>query len=86
MHLTGDGTPKTLSVIIQCIKRTENMSSLSPNNDKKRKSPRKSAGQMPHYLAREYNEHKGGKGGKKSGGGGKKRAKEIESSSDDDSN
>ena len=32
-----------------------------------RKSPRKTAGNKPHYLAEEYNEDKGGKGGKKMG-------------------
>jgi hypothetical protein len=61
------------------------MSSLSPNEDARRMSPRKSVGQMPHYLGREDNEHKGGKGAKKSGGGVKKRAKECNSSLDDDS-
>jgi len=75
-----------MPVTIQCIKRTDNMSSLSPNEDGRRRSPRKSASQMPHYLAREYNEHKEGKGGKKSGGGVKKWAKESEALSDDDSN
>ncbi len=45
------------------------MNSESPNNDARRTSPRKSAGRMPHYLARESNEEKGGKGVKKSGGG-----------------
>jgi hypothetical protein len=65
------------------------MSSITPNDDARRTSPRKSAGRMPHYLARESNEEKGGKGLNKSGGGVKKRAaKESESSSsssDDDS-
>ena len=41
------------------------MSSNSPNEDTSRTSPRKSAIQMPHYLARDYNKHKGGEGGKK---------------------
>jgi len=75
-----------MPVTIHCIKRTDNMSSLSPNEDGRRRSPRKSASQMPHYLAREYNEHKEGKGGKKWGGGVKKWAKESEALSDDDSN
>ena len=62
------------------------MSSLSPNDNARRKSPRKSAGQMPHYLARETIKQKGGGGKKKSGGGVKKRAeKESDLSSDDDS-
>ncbi len=64
------------------------MSSMSPNDNARRTSPRKSAGQMPHYLARETINYKGGGGGgeKKSGGGVKKRAaKESDSSSDDDS-
>ncbi len=62
------------------------MSSLSPNEDARRRSPRKSAGQMPHYLGREDNEHKWGKGVKKLGGGVKIRAKESGSLSDNDSN
>ena len=65
------------------------MSSITPNDDARKTSPRKSAGRMPHYLARESNEEKGGKVVNKSGGGVKKRAaKESESSSsssDDDS-
>ena len=62
------------------------MSSLSPNDNARRTSPRKSARQMPHYLVRETIEQKGGEGEKKSGGGVKKRAtKESDSSSDDDS-
>jgi hypothetical protein len=62
------------------------MSSLSPTKDARKTSPRKSAGQMPHYLARESIKQKGGVGEKKSGGGMKKRAaKESDSSSDDDS-
>jgi hypothetical protein len=65
-----------MSVTIQCIKRTDIMSSLSPNEDTRRMSPRKSAGQMPHYLAREYNGQKRGKEGMKSGGGVKKWVKE----------
>ena len=48
------------------------MSSLSPNKDARRMSPRKSAVRMPHYFARETNEQKGGEGVKKSGGGVKK--------------
>ena len=53
--------------------------------DGSRKSPRKTAGNKPHYLAEEYNEDKGGEGGKKMGGGRKKRAKESNSSSEDNS-
>ena len=49
------------SVTIQCIRRTDNMNLLSLNEDARRKSPRKSVGQMPHYMAREYNEQKGGR-------------------------
>ena len=60
------------------------MSSLSPNDDARRMSPRKLVGQMPHYLAREYIEQKRGKGGKKSGGGGKKWGKESDSLSDNE--
>jgi hypothetical protein len=60
------------------------MSSLSPNDDARRTSPRKSAGQMPH--SRESNKEKGGKGVKKSGGGVNKWAvaekSELSSSSD----
>ena len=74
-----------MSVAIQCIKRKDNMSSLSPNEDARRTNLRKSAGQMTHYMAREYNEQKGENGGKKSGGGVKKHGKERDSSSDDDS-
>ncbi len=62
------------------------MNSESSNDDAKRTSPRKSAGRMPHYLARESNEEKGGKGVKKLGGGVNKRAvaeeRELSSSSD----
>ena len=58
-----------MSVTTQCIKRRKHMSSLSPNKDARRTTPRKSAGQMPHYLARESDKQKGGEGGKKSGGG-----------------
>ena len=62
------------------------MNSLSPKDDGRRTSPRKSAGRMPHYLARESNEEKVGKGVKKSGGGVNKRAvaeeSELSSSSD----
>jgi hypothetical protein len=57
-----------MSVTTQCIKE-KHMSSLSPNEDARRTSPRKLAGQMPHYLARESNKQKGGKGGNKSGDG-----------------
>ena len=60
------------------------MSSLSANDDARRMSPRKSVGQMPNYLAREYIEQNRGKGGKKSGGGGKKWGKESDSSSDNE--
>ena len=65
------------------------MSSLSPNNDARRMSPRKSAGQMPHYLARGSNKQKGVKRAKKLGVGLNKwaAAEESESlaSSNDDS-
>ena len=74
-----------MSVTTQCIKRKNNMSSLSPNEDTRRTSPRKSAKQMPHYFARESDEQKRGKGGKKSGGGVKKQAKESNSLPGDDS-
>jgi hypothetical protein len=67
------------------MKRTDNMSSLSPNEDTRRMGLTKSVAQMPHYLAREYNKHKGGKEWKKRGGGVKKQAKENNSSLDDDS-
>ncbi len=53
------------------------MSSLSPSKDTRRKSQRKTAGEMPQYLAREYEENKRGQGGKKSGGDGKKRGRET---------
>jgi hypothetical protein len=56
------------------------------SHDARRTSPRKSAGRMPHYLARESNEEMGWKGLKKSGGGVNKRAgaeeSELSSSSD----
>ena len=52
-----------MSVTIQHIKKKKSMSSLSPNKDARRTSPRKSAGRMPHYLARETNKQKGGRGG-----------------------
>jgi hypothetical protein len=55
------------------------MNSLSTKDDGRRTSPRKSAGQMPHYLARESNEEKVGKGVKKLGRGVNKRAVEEES-------
>ena len=55
------------------------MNSLSPKDEGRRTSPRKSAGRMPHYLARESNEEKVGKGVKKSGRGVNKRAVEEES-------
>ncbi len=67
------------------------MSSNSPNDDARRTSPRKSAGQMqPQYLARETNEQKGGKGVKKLGVVLEKRTaamkqSESPSSYDDDS-
>jgi len=65
------------------------MSSLSPNDDARRTRPRKSAGQMPHYLAWESNEQKGVKRAKKSGVGLNKWAVAEESeslaSSNDDS-
>jgi hypothetical protein len=54
------------------IKRTDNMSSLHPSKDARRKSPRKTAGEMLQYLAKENEENKRGQGGKKSGGDGKK--------------
>ncbi len=53
--------------------------------DGSRKSPRKTAGNKPHYLAGKYNKHKGGEGGKKLRGFVKKQAKECNSSSEDDS-
>jgi hypothetical protein len=59
------------------IKRTDNMSLLSPSEDARRKSPRKTAGERPQYLAREYEKNKRGQEGKKSGGDGKKRARET---------
>jgi hypothetical protein len=78
-----------MSVTIRRIKK-HYMSSLSPNNNARRTSPRKSAGQMPHYLARESNEQKGVKQAKKLGVGLNKRAAAEESeslsSSDDDNN
>ena len=55
------------------------MNSLSPKDEGRRTSPRKSAGRMPHYLARESNKEKVGKGVKKSGRGVNKRAVEEES-------
>ena len=58
---------KKLNVSYNTVhKRTDNiMSSLSPNNeDARRKSPRKSAGQMPQYLARDYTNTRGGKEGR----------------------
>ena len=69
-----------MSVTTKCIKRKNDMSSLSPNEDARRTSPRKSAGKMPHYLARESNKQKGGKGG-----GVKKQGKESNSLSNEDS-
>jgi hypothetical protein len=53
------------------------MSSLSPSKDERRKNPRKTAGEMLQYLAREYKENKRGQGGKKLGGDGKKQARET---------
>jgi hypothetical protein len=79
-----------MSVTICNIKK-HSMSSKSPNDDARRTSPRKSAGQMPpHYLARETNQRKGEKGVKKLGVGLKKRTaamkqSELSSSYDDDS-
>ena len=55
------------------------MKSGSPNDDARRTSPRKSAGRMPHYLARESNKEKGGKGVKKLGGDVNKQAVAEES-------
>ena len=49
---------KLMSVTIQCIKRKDNMSSLSTKEDARRMSPRKSAGQMPYYLARRNGQKK----------------------------
>ncbi len=46
------------------------MSSLRPSEDARRKSPRKTAGETPQYLAREYKENKRGQGGKNLGGDG----------------
>ena len=59
------------------IKRLDNMSSLRLSKDARRKSPRKTAGEMPQYLARECEENKRGQGGKKLGGDGKKQARET---------
>jgi hypothetical protein len=54
MPVTGDQhTKDSLSVTMQCIKRANNMRSLSPMEDGPMKSPKKTAGQKPHYLARE---------------------------------
>ena len=79
---------KWMSVTIRRIKK-HYMSSLSPNDDARRTSSRKSAVRMPHYMARESNEKKGVKGTKKSGVGLNKRAAAEEgqssSSSNDDS-
>ena len=55
------------------------MNSLNPKDDERRTSPRKSAGRMPHYLARESNKEKGGIGVKKLGGGANKWAVTEES-------
>ena len=77
---------KWMAVTIICRIKNNPMNSESPNNDARRTSPRKSAGRMPNYLARESNKEKGGKGVKKSGGGVNKRAvaeeSELSSSSD----
>ena len=79
-----------MSVTICSIKK-HSMSSNSPNDDARRTSPRKSAGQMqPQYLARETKEKKGCVGAKKLGVGLKKRPaamkqSESPSSYDDDS-
>ncbi len=62
------------------------MSSLSPNDDARRTSPRKSARRMPHYLARESSKQKGVKGAKKSGVGLNKRTAAEESESSSSSN
>ncbi len=59
------------------IKRTDNMTSLSPSKDARRKSPRKTAGEMLQCLAREYKENKRAQGRKKSGGDGKKQARDT---------
>jgi hypothetical protein len=79
---------KWMSDTIRRMKK-HSMSSLSPNNDARRTSPRKSAGRIPHYLAEESNDQKGVKGAKKSGGGLNKWAaakeSELSSVSDDDS-
>ena len=70
MLLTGDDIQINRCHFYNTVhKKKKNMSSLSPNEDARRMSPRKSARQRPHYLARESNEQKGGKGGKKLGGG-----------------
>jgi len=50
-----------MAVTIICRIKKKTMNSLHPNEDARRTSPRKSAGRMPHYLARESNEEKGGK-------------------------
>ena len=75
-----------MAATIICRIKKNPMNSLSPKDDGRRTSPRKSAGRMPHYLARESNEEKVGKGVKKSGGGVSKRAvaeeSELSSSSD----
>ena len=62
------------------------MSSLSPNDDARRTSPRKSARQMPHYFVRESNKQKGVEVAKKSGVGLNKRAAAEESESSSSSN
>ncbi len=61
-------TCKTINVSYNTShKNKKNKSSSSPNQDPRRTSSRKSAGQMPHYLARESNEQKGVKQAKKLG-------------------
>ena len=86
MLLTVKTELKWMTVTIICPIKKNPMKSGSPNDDARSSSPRKSAGRMPHYLARESNEEKVGKGVKKSGGGVSKRAvaeeSELSSSSD----
>jgi len=40
------------------------MSSLSPNDDGKRSSPRQTVGKKPAYYGKEENEHRGGDKGR----------------------
>jgi len=58
-----------MAVTIICRIKNNPMNSLSPNDDGRRTSPRKSACRMPHYLSRESNKEKVGKGVKKPGRG-----------------